>query len=99
MTTENETEYGILILGLASAGFLDEPEWLVSFDPNDHAPGKPYPTGFCYSDIDPAKAKRFKNKVDAWQFWNIQSDKVPFRPDGKPNKPLTAFTVEIKALP
>lgn len=40
-----------------------------------------------------AEAKRFATGAEALEFWR-KSDGT-FRPDGKPNRPLTAFTVLI----
>jgi hypothetical protein len=44
---------------------------------------------------DPQRAKRFETNAQAFEFWRQQSKAVPLRPDGKPNRPLTAYTVEI----
>ena len=46
----------------------------------------------CSSKIE---AKRFKTTADAHSFWMTQSTIDPVRPDGQPNRPLTAFTIEI----
>jgi len=40
-------------------------------------------------------AMRFDDVGEAMEFWRRQSTVMPFRPDGKPNRPLTAFTIEI----
>lgn len=96
---KNGRMYGIKLLGLGSGRLLPEPKWVVSFDPNIHKKGKPYPTGWVESSVDPLKAKRFKTQVEAWGLWNTQSESVPLRPDGKPNKPMTAYTIEITKLP
>lgn len=45
---------------------------------------------------DKAKAMRFANIGEAMDFWKCQSAVKPFRPDGNPNRPLTAFTVSIE---
>jgi hypothetical protein len=42
------------------------------------------------------KALRFESAGAAMEFWRTRSKTVPTRPDGKPNRPLTAFTVEIR---
>jgi hypothetical protein len=47
---------------------------------------------------DPAKAMKFESFEAATEFWR-QSERRPFRADGKPNRPLTTFTVTIEALP
>lgn len=90
--------FGIKLLGLGRMT-LDPPEWLTAFDPDAHAPGRPYPTGMVESDADPAKAMRFDSGADALEFTMQQSTVCPFRPDGEANRPLRAFTVEIEALP
>src|SRR3954453_5487723 len=41
-------------------------------------------------------AQQFDSKKEAWEFWNTQSTVLPLQPDGKPNKPLTAFSVMIE---
>jgi hypothetical protein len=42
---------------------------------------------------DLAKAKKFATFMDAMECWKAQSTVVPFRPDGKPNRPMTAYSV------
>jgi hypothetical protein len=44
---------------------------------------------------DRARAMRFANNGEAMTAWNMVSNARPLRPDGKPNKPLTALTVEV----
>lgn len=41
------------------------------------------------------KALKFKDISHALDFWRTPSKVMPTRPDGKPNRPLTAFSVEI----
>jgi hypothetical protein len=40
-------------------------------------------------------ALRFPTGAAALECWRRQSPTHPFRPDGEPNRPLTAFSVEI----
>jgi hypothetical protein len=42
---------------------------------------------------DLAKAKRFADFTEAMECWRAQSTVRPLRPDGKPNRPLTAYSV------
>lgn len=42
------------------------------------------------------EALRFDTSAEAMIAWNRISVTYPRRPDGKPNKPLTALTVEIE---
>lgn len=48
---------------------------------------------------DLAKAKRFANAADAMIEWGRVRDVDPVRLDGRPNKPLTALTVDIHEEP
>lgn len=48
---------------------------------------------------DPTKAKLFVSFVEAAECWKARSKLVPTRPDGKPNRPLTAYSVSIEVLP
>lgn len=44
------------------------------------------------------EAMRFENVGEATATWNGQSVTVPVRHNGKPNRPLTALTVDIMEL-
>lgn len=44
-----------------------------------------------------AGAIRFATAREALTYWRQISRTVPLRPDGRPNRPLTAFTVEVVA--
>ena len=71
-----------------------EGQYLVSFH-FDTADGK----GFGKFTKSPEKAKRFRDLKEALEFWKRTSKVQPTRPDGEPNRPLTASTVEIVKLP
>jgi len=45
-----------------------------------------------------SEAMQFDNSLDAMSHWRRQSKTHPVRPDGKPNRPLTAFTMTIKPM-
>ena len=62
--------------------------WLRSFD-FDAAGGQ----GVGDWTRDKARARHFQSVAGATAFWRTQSKAVPLRPDGKPNRPLTAITV------
>lgn len=47
---------------------------------------------------NPAKAKRFKSFAEASQCWQAQSTVRPTRDDGKPNRPMTAYSVTIREI-
>lgn len=73
---------------------LNDPLWVMAYDPDArNGIGKVDFTG------DPAKAIRFPDAVAAWEFWRQQSKVAPFRDDGKPNRPLTEYTITIENEP
>lgn len=45
-----------------------------------------------------AHARRYPDQLSAWQEYLRTSATHPRRPDGQPNRPLTAYTVEILPL-
>ena len=55
-----------------------------------------------YGDIkfsrDVREAMQFATAGEALTFWKTQSRNVPFRPDGRPNRPMTAFNGEILSM-
>jgi hypothetical protein len=48
---------------------------------------------------DLAKAKRFASFEEASKCWKAQSTIRPYRDDGKPNRPMTAYSVSIEQAP
>ena len=74
---------------------LDHPEgpvYLRSFDPAAYG-GR----GHAKVTHDIADAARFADAVAGWQEWKRESTVLPLRPDGQPNRPLTAYTVTFPA--
>jgi hypothetical protein len=47
---------------------------------------------------DVTKAQRFPSFEAAMACWTTQSTKRPFRDDGKPNRPLTAYSVTVEKV-
>jgi hypothetical protein len=70
-----------------------EDQWVESFD-HDACGGQGYGT----FTGQPSKAMLFDSYMDAMAFWNKRSALKPLRPDGKPNRPLTALTMTIEKL-
>lgn len=68
-------------------------QWLKTFDPEANAPN--YPTGEAVWTADVKEAMVFDDAVKAHRFWRQESQRVPRRPDGQPNRPLTVFTIEL----
>ena len=67
--------------------------YLQDYDPEDHD-GR----GDATFTPDVAKAMKFDSFIAAMECWSKQSKTRPLRPDGKPNKPLTAFSVSPKKI-
>jgi hypothetical protein len=42
-----------------------------------------------------SKAMTWATAAEAMECWRQQSKVTPLRPDGRPNRPLTAFSIEI----
>jgi hypothetical protein len=77
--------------------------YLESFDPEYRDPDDvTTPAWFVGQALwtdDPARARRFDQAMDAWRCYTTVSTTQPTRPDGKPNRPLTAFTILVEAAP
>lgn len=65
----------------------------MSYDPAAHRADSSYDGGTLEVTGDLTKALRFKDTMAAAEMWQKSYGK---RPDGKPNAPLTAFTVVIE---
>lgn len=68
-------------------------EFLVAYDP-DYADGR----GLVDWTVDSAAAKVFVDPVDAFELWRAVSTVRPLRLDGRPNRPLTAYTVTVETV-
>lgn len=81
-----------MIAGVAKGdGFLGT--YIEDCDVNAH-----FGRGQVTFTTDLAKAKRFPTEEAAVEFWKRQSTLVPQRPDGQPNRPLTAFNVTFDRI-
>ena len=70
--------------------------YLQKYDPEKHESRlRPYPTGYVEFTPIPEMAMEFVNMGAAMDFYRQVSKKQPIRPDGKPNRPLTAYTAEF----
>lgn len=94
---------------IVNQGFADgsrgagDGRYLERHDPDWTPPGtrKPYRlTGMAWWTNDRAKAQRFPDPLAAFMEWKRQSTVMPIRPwDGKPNRPLTAYTISLEQVP
>jgi hypothetical protein len=71
---------------------------LQYYDPEIKDPKDPRRTGYAKWTNDPLMAIVYKTRQEALKEWMRVSVSVPLRPDGKPNRPLSAFTVTIMTL-
>jgi hypothetical protein len=103
MTTEAPPRFGIKIVAISDQlveglRINDEYEegdvWLAAYDPdgNDGA-------GYFDFTLDPSEALSFTNAADATMLWRQVSTTRPVRLDGKPNRPLSAFTIAVEKVP
>lgn len=67
--------------------------YVKAFDPEAN-----YGRGHVIATANLQEALRFENKGAAMAFWKQVPKCRPLRPDGKPNRPMTAYTVEITDL-
>jgi hypothetical protein len=77
--------------------------YLKSYDA-DYVPDGPtamasWVTGKATFTDDPRDGLRFDNMAAAFECWKRQSTVQPLRPDGRPNRPLTAYTITFETVP
>lgn len=68
--------------------------WLRSYDADAHD-GR----GYVDWTTDPDQALKFPDAASAISCYRSVPSVRPVRMDGQPNRPLTAFTIEIRRLP
>lgn len=87
--------YVVTIAGRADGTRTDlDGDYLVTYDPDAHDGG-----GDVLTSPNIEDATRFASAREAWLVWQMQSGVRPLRPDGQPNRPLTAFNIIIQAVP
>ena len=91
------SEYVLVVWGLETAGKGTPPglrgQYLVSYDVEAHD-GR----GTAEFSESLYEAMRFPTAMAAILAWKTQSTVCPLREDGRPNRPLTAFTMEPRAV-
>ena len=82
--------WGIFII-MDALGQTEVNAWLQAYDilTDEHPAVTP----------NPELAKRFEMLSDALDFWKQVSPLHPTRLDGRPNRPLTVWSVEMRQLP
>lgn len=82
----------MLCVGLANgAPTPDKGKWLAAFDP-EAMDGR----GLAAWTSDRKRAYRFHDPETAWRVWHAIPANRTTRPDGKPNRPLTAYSVMVE---
>lgn len=89
-------KYRMIIVGSAEgtySGENGENVYLKSYDPDGN-------NGFGDIEItiEPSEAMLFEDSGKAMEEWKRVSTVRPLRTDGKPNRPLSAYTVQIESI-
>lgn len=71
---------------------VPDPSYLARYNPDDG------PNGRVEMCADPVRALHFAEAASAAACWQRQSRTTPLRPDGKPNRPLTRFTISFETI-
>ena len=79
-------------LGFATGGG-PEGQYLKSYDPEAHDG-----LGEATFTTEKSEARVFQSFQEAWETLGAVPRNRRFRPDGKPNRPLTAFTIQFEPL-
>lgn len=100
MTDERETTgtadpgpWVMKLLHCTGRGDLPQPSFLKAFDVEAHDGW-----GMADDTPDPDEAFKFRSSREAMDAWRAIPSCRPTRPDGRPNRPLTAFTIEVVLL-
>lgn len=82
--------------GTDAPPFAGDPSgaWLASFDPEAH---EGY--GEVVFTLIPARIMRFADAAQAMEYIRQVPRARPVRGDGKPNRPLTAYTWQVEEAP
>lgn len=81
------------LMGLAAGGASEfDGLYVKYYDPTWTPPHGAYDGGILEVTHDPKRAWHFDSAADAMELWRTAHGT---REDGKPNRPLTAWTVEI----
>ena len=85
------TGYAMKVIGVAGIPEIDQfnDYYIASYADTPNGRGD---IKFSVSKDD---ALKFATPREALEYWRRISRTVPIRPDGKPNRPLTAFTIEL----
>jgi|SRR5215467_6536732 len=99
MARHTSVRYGLRIVRQEGALINNDVEppagaWVAWYDPDANQG-----LGGAEFTLDPARALAFRTPNAALRCWRQRSHVRPTRFDGKPNRPLTCYTVMCEALP
>lgn len=99
MNADDSERSTIRIVGLVDGTPTDfDGQYLVEYDPSrvgtQPVTGRPMPVFHLVTTPDIRKATRFSTS-EVVSVYRAVDRRNPVNPDGQPNRPLTAFTVEI----
>lgn len=81
------------LVGLVNGGASEfDGKYVVEYDPSAYAEDGTYQGGKLLVADDPLAARLFDDASRALEYWR---QSYGLRPDGKPNRPLTAYTAEV----
>lgn len=97
--TEPSTERYVLV-HVGSAGIITGAKgpgkFLKSYDPDWQPEGYSGPqSGRAEWTDDITEAIQFPDKISAYRLWRAESKTVPRRADGRPNRPLTVYSITV----
>lgn len=75
-------------------------QYLKEYDPSIDGvdpSGKPM-NAYVFTTPDPADAMQFEDATELHAVWARVDPRRPMRADGKPNRPLTSFTVQTETV-
>lgn len=83
------------------SGEDDDGLYLAAYDPDWRPDGNPVPflSGLARWTDDIAEAMTFETTEEAFDLYLTQSTAVPRRADGRPNRPLTAYSILVEEVP
>jgi hypothetical protein len=90
--------YVIKIEGMVTGGRTPfDDEYIVEYDPERDGTDPLGHSMRCHllTTPDVHEARQFGTPAEAFETWRKVCQRQPERPDGKPNRPLTAFTVTV----
>lgn len=96
--SSSDPPYVLLVVGFANGGKSQyDGQYLTTYDP-DWGDG----LGRVWTSPRIGDAIQFSSIAEALNLWKKQSTVKPLREDGRPNRPMTALTVEtirVKEVP